>query len=167
MPGEAAVSLRPYQVRDAPRLKQIVTLAWCQFAPHFSDWPAFEMRLLQIERLAAQVELIVAEVEGVPAGFVGYAGRGAPKADFFEPGWAAIRMLSVDPAMRGRGIGRALIAACLVRARNEGAAVVALHTSPIMVQAERMYLKLGFARVRALPELDGVSYYLYTKTQAA
>ena len=162
-PGEAAISLRPYRVQDATRLQQIVTLAWRQFAPHFSDWTAFEARLQRIEELAAQAELILAETEGVPAGFVGYAGRGAPKADFFEPDWAAIRMLSVDPAMRGRGIGRILIEACLARALSEGAAVVALHTSPIMAQAERMYLKLGFARVRALPKVHGVPYYLYTK----
>ena len=164
--GAAAVSVRSYREQDAARLKQIVGLAWRQFAAHFSDWPAFETRLLRIEQLAAQAELIVAESEGVVAGFVGYAGRGVPKADFFEPDWAVIRMLSVDPAMRGRGMGRILTEACMARARAESAEVMALHTSPIMTHAEPMYLRLGFKRVRALPEVFGVSYYLYTKNMA-
>jgi ribosomal protein S18 acetylase RimI-like enzyme len=167
MQGGGQVCLRHYQAQDSPRLEAIVARAWLQFAPHFSDWPAFEARLLQIGRLATQAELIVAEADGAIAGFVGYAGRGVPKADYFEPDWAVIRMLSVDPAMRGRGIGRILTEACLDRARAEQAATVALHTSPIMTLAERMYLNLGFARMRPLPEVFGVPYYLYTKPHAA
>lgn len=167
MSGGTAVSLRGYREQDAARLKQIVALAWRRFAPHFNDWPAFETRLLDIERLAAQAELTVAESGGLVAGFVGYAGPGVPKADFFEPDWAVIRMLSVDPAMGGRGVGRILTEACMARARGEGAAVVALHTSPIMSHAEPMYRRLGFRGVRALPDVFGVPYYLYMKNLEA
>jgi len=165
MNGPAArVSLRAYQRQDAPQLKALVASAWRQFAAQFSDWPALEAGLLQIERLAGQTELIVAEADGMVAGMVGYAGRGVPKADFFTPDWAVIRMLSVAPAMRGRGIGPMLTQACLSRAQAEQAPVTALHTSPVMASAESMYLKLGFVRERALPEVFGVPYYLYIKT---
>ncbi len=164
--SSTGVRLRAYRPADAPHLREITTSAWRQFQPHFSDWPAFEARLLQIERLAEQVELIVAEQEETIAGYVGYAGPAAVKADFFEPHWAVIRMLSVSPGVRGKGLGRLLTDECLRRAQAEQVSVMALHTSPIMAHAERMYLGLGFARVRELPAISGVPYYLYTKAMA-
>jgi putative SOS response-associated peptidase YedK len=56
-----------------------------------------------------------------------------PKAPFFEPDWPIVRMLVVDPAARGRGVGRALMDECCRRARRDGSRVLALHTSPIMI----------------------------------
>ncbi len=72
-------------------------------------------------------------------------------------------MLVVDPACRGNGIGRALTDECLARARRDGAKVMALHTSPIMTVALPMYLRMGFAWLRAAPPIFGVDYAVYTK----
>lgn len=62
-----------------------------------------------------------------------------------------IRLLAVAPEERGRGIGRRLVEECIRRARAMGATALGLHTSPTMVEAVRMYEKMGFERH---PELD-------------
>lgn len=64
---------------------------------------------------------------------------------------AAFRMLVVDPAARGRGIGELLVRACLQRARAAGKRRMVLSTSTAMTTAHRLYERLGFVR---LPERD-------------
>ena len=65
-------------------------------------------------------------------------------------------MLVVDPAARGRGLGRLLTEECIRRARRDGAGAIALHTSPIMQVALAMYLRLGFVLLRDAPPVFGV-----------
>src|SRR3954453_2477376 len=64
---------------------------------------------------------------------------------------AAFRMLVVDPAARGRGVGELLVRDCLDRARAAGKRRMVLSTEPSMRSAHRLYERLGFAR---LPERD-------------
>jgi len=64
---------------------------------------------------------------------------------------AAFRMLAVDPALRGRGVGELLVRACLDRARAAGKRRMVLSTDPRMAAAHRLYQRLGFTR---LPERD-------------
>jgi ribosomal protein S18 acetylase RimI-like enzyme len=70
------------------------------------------------------------------------------EGDFGEA--ASIRMLAVAPDARRRGIGRALVEACIARARADGRPALALYTRPFMIAAHRMYESLGFERVAAL-----------------
>ena len=55
-------------------------------------------------------------------------------------------MLAVDPAMGGRGIGRALAEACVARAKAEGRTGMTLYTLPTMTVAHRLYESMGFRR---------------------
>jgi ribosomal protein S18 acetylase RimI-like enzyme len=64
---------------------------------------------------------------------------------------AAFRMLVVDPAAQGRGIGELLVTTCLDRARAAGKRRMVLSTDPLMTAAHRLYRRLGFTR---LPERD-------------
>lgn len=64
-----------------------------------------------------------------------------------------IRMLGVAPDARGRGIGTALLRACLDRAREAGAVRAVLHSTESMTEAHRIYTRAGFRRV---PERDVV-----------
>ena len=64
---------------------------------------------------------------------------------------AAFRMLVVDPAARGRGIGELLVTTCLDLARAAGKRRMVLSTGPAMTAAHRLYERLGFRR---LPERD-------------
>ena len=62
-----------------------------------------------------------------------------------------MRLLAVEPAARGSGIGRRLTKECIRRARAQGYASLTLHTHEIMAVALRMYERMGFVRA---PELD-------------
>ncbi len=62
-----------------------------------------------------------------------------------------MRMLVVDPAARGRGIGRTLIATCLERARAGGRSGLVLSTQAEMTVAHALYESVGFVR---RPERD-------------
>ena len=60
-------------------------------------------------------------------------------------------MLAVLPEFQGRGIGEALVRACLDRARADARERVYLDTTQWMESAQRLYQRIGFKRA---PELD-------------
>ena len=62
-----------------------------------------------------------------------------------------IRMLAIDPHVRGQGLGKQLVQYCIRRTQENGYRHVGLHTAEFMKNAILLYTKLGFERV---PELD-------------
>ena len=159
----AEIRLRDYQSADAENLNRIAVSAFDQFQDHYSDWPAMRAGLSKTSDLGVSGEVIIAELQGTFAGAVAYFGPNSEKAAFFDQRWPIIRMLVVDPAFRGKGIGRALSNACIARARRDGSPIIALHTSPIMSVALPMYLKMGFVKAHDAPPIFGVAYAVYTK----
>jgi len=94
----------------------------------------------------------VAEVDGHVVGCATYIdGPGSPLAVSMQAGEAGIRMLGVEAAARGQGIGRLLVESCVERARRRGRSAVFLHSTPYMHGAQRIYTRLGFQRT---PERD-------------
>ena len=78
---------------------------------------------------------------------------------------AAFRMLVVDPAVQGRGVGELLVSTCLDRARAAGKRRMVISTDPRMTAAQRLYQRLGFTR---LPERDwspvpGIDLLVYAR----
>jgi GNAT superfamily N-acetyltransferase len=63
-----------------------------------------------------------------------------------EPGTAGLRMLAVDPAAQGAGVGRALVEATLELCRRRGLQRLSLHTHEIFVRARHLYESMGFER---------------------
>ncbi len=63
--------------------------------------------------------------------------------------WPELRLLAVDSAARGQGIGAALVQACLEQARAAGAPALGLYTSDSMRAAQALYQRFGFTRVPA------------------
>lgn len=68
-----------------------------------------------------------------------------------SPGQGEIRALAVRPGAQGAGIGTALVAAVVERARRCAVRHLLLCTEPEMRTAHRLYERAGFAR---LPERD-------------
>jgi len=160
----AEIRLRDYESADAENLNRIAVAAFDQFRDHYGDWPAMLAGLSKTSTLSASGEVIIAELQHKFAGAVAYFGPNSQKAAFFDQRWPIIRMLVVDPAFRGKGIGRALSDECIARAERDGSPIIALHTSPIMSVALPMYLRMGFVKAYDAPPIFGVAYAVYTKT---
>ncbi len=112
-----------------------------------ADEPEYLDELRDVAARAEAATVLVARIDGVLAGGVTYVGdRDNPFAEFSEADAAGIRMLAVAPGAQGRGVGTALVRACLERARDAGKVRVVLHTTPVMHAAHRMYERLGFRR---------------------
>jgi ribosomal protein S18 acetylase RimI-like enzyme len=109
-------------------------------------------QLRDVAHRAAAAHVLVAVDGDRLLGGVTLAFPGSPLAELGGPGEAEIRMLAVEPAAHGRGVGSALAAACVDRSRAEpGIKRIVLCSQPTMRPAHRIYTRLGFERA---PELD-------------
>ena len=135
--------IRPYRPADREAVDRVALAAFSQYAHAYADWPAFSARIARTSDLASEAELLVADHEGEVVGAVLHVAPGKPRSPIFPDEWAVIRML---------------VAACLRHALRDGAPAIALHTSPMMETALRLYTSLGFVRDRDLDPIDGVCY---------
>ena len=128
----------------------------------------YEPRLRDARDRAERAELLVAvdPASGELLGSVTFAAPGSPYADLAQGREGEFRMLAVSPAGRGRGIGEALVRACLERARDLGLPRVVMSTQRTMVHAHRIYERLGFVRTpeRDWSPIPGVQLMTYTVT---
>lgn len=158
--------VRDFSPADAGAVNRVALAAFAQYQGVYDDWEALSRGVGAMAALAESGRILVAEdPAGEIAGAVAYvAPHSGPRADFFAPEWPVVRMLVVDPAARGRGVGRRLTEACIDLARRDGAAAIALHTSPAMEVALALYLRMGFRLERRVPDRFGVPYAVYLKT---
>jgi len=156
------VTIRNFATPDRDAVNQVARAAWDQYASIFEGWDRLAALLADTASLSSDAELLVAERAGLVVGVIGYVGPLRPREAIFPPNWAIVRMLSVLPAERGRGIGRLLTAACIERARRDRVATIGLHTTPVMRSALDLYLRMGFLLQRAIPDRFGVPYAVYT-----
>lgn len=108
-------------------------------------------QLADVATRATQCSVFVAHLDGRLVGLVTAVTRGGEYANVAADGEAEVRMLVTAEEARGRGVGLALVEACLEQAREDGCSVVRLSTQPDMAAARRLYERLGFVRT---PERD-------------
>jgi ribosomal protein S18 acetylase RimI-like enzyme len=100
---------------------------------------------------AGSAELYVAEVDGALVGTVTFCPQGSAFCELAVDGEGEFRMLAVLPQARRQGVARALVGACVERARELGYSALVLSSMPSQTEAHRLYEKLGFRRT---PDLD-------------
>ncbi|WP_027863174.1 GNAT family N-acetyltransferase [Marmoricola sp. URHB0036] len=120
-------------------------------------------KLADTARRAREAEVWVAVDGEQVLGSVTFVLPGSPYREIARDDEGEFRMLAVDPAARGRGVGQALVELCLRRSREQGYAGVRMSTMDQMTSAHRVYERLGFTR---LPDDDwspepGVSLLAY------
>ena len=146
---------------DHPAADNVARLAFAEYEKEYPDWSPVLRDGHPMSRIAEEGELLVAEKDGAIVGCVGYIPPGRSRNPVFAKDWAALRFMAVDPAARGLGISRALADECARRAKRDGAAALALFTSPAMKIAVAMYQRMGFRFQRRLDPVYGMVADLY------
>jgi ribosomal protein S18 acetylase RimI-like enzyme len=151
---------RDFDVRDArdderDAIRDVTVRSYAEYARTMEPaaWAGLEAAIHAALASDAPAERIVADDHGMLIGSVMlYPPATKAYGDMLaELSWPEVRLLSVPPEARGRGVARALMDECLRRARRSGATAIGLHTSKSMRAAMAMYARMGFVRV---PEFD-------------
>jgi ribosomal protein S18 acetylase RimI-like enzyme len=136
----------------------------------FGEDDAYLAKLRDVAKRAAHAQVLAAVRGADVLGGVTFVPSGGPMAEISGPSEAEIRMLAVAHAARGRGVGEALVRACVDRARAlPGCTAVVLSTQRTMRTAHRLYERLGFVRTperdwNPLPEVYDIQLLAYRLT---
>jgi GNAT superfamily N-acetyltransferase len=148
---QADVVVRPAERGDYAAVGDVTVAAYAAIEG-FSPGAPYAAELRDVAARAETAEVIVAaDPAGRVLGGVTFVPGPGPLAEFDGVDESGMRMLAVDPAAQGRGVGRLLARACIDRARATGRSRLVLHTTGAMAAAHRVYRGLGFART---PERD-------------
>jgi ribosomal protein S18 acetylase RimI-like enzyme len=155
---------RPEEYDEAGR---VAMTAYAEFfaADGVDEDHEYLRRIGEVVDRATRTTILVALLGGRIVGCVTLEthGRTSPEDDPLGPERAHIRMLGVLPEARGRGVGRALMAACESRAIAAGKTLMTLHTTHLMEAAQAMYRRLGYERDEDLVLPDGFVLLGYRK----
>jgi ribosomal protein S18 acetylase RimI-like enzyme len=113
-----------------------------------ADWESYLERIANVADRATRTSILIAVEDGRVLGSATLELdlRTEEEDGPLDPQEAHIRMLGVDPAARGRGVGSLLMQACETRAAEAGKTRMTLHTTERMAAARRMYESLGYER---------------------
>ncbi|MGD3105643.1 GNAT family N-acetyltransferase [Streptomyces sp. YGL11-2] len=132
----------------------------------FGEHDPYAAKLRDVAHRAEQAEVLVAAgAGGAVLGAVTFAAYGSPYAELAGPGEGEFRMLAVGREGRGRGVGEALVRACLARARELGLRGMVLSSQQHLLPAHRLYRRLGFARVaeRDWEPIPGIALWAFAR----
>ena len=147
------VTVRRVRAEECEALGALTVAAYRHLLGDDMD-AGYAAELADVARRARDTEVLVAvDGQGRLLGGITYVPNPGPLAWFSGPDEAGLRMLAVAPDAQGRGVGAALVAACLGRATAAGKTRVFLHTTATMTTAHRLYERAGFRRD---PERDEV-----------
>lgn len=149
-----------YTVRNAvpdefEQIGKLLVLVYSQLDgfPKQSEQPDYYRLLSNIGEFInrPETELLVAvDRSGYTCGVVVYFGDmqyyGSGGTATLEKNAAGFRLLAVDPAHRGKGIGKLLTMECIRKAKAKNRRQVIIHTTKAMHTAWKMYERIGFER---------------------
>jgi DNA-binding MarR family transcriptional regulator/GNAT superfamily N-acetyltransferase len=93
------------------------------------------------ERDARRENAWIAECDGLPVGCVFCVGGDDERT-------AKLRLLLVEPSVRGLGIGRMLVGECIRFAREAGYDAITLWTNDVLTAARHIYQQAGFTLIK-------------------
>lgn len=156
-PAEAPggeVSLRPHRAGD---IGWIVSRHGALYAAEYGWDLHFEALVARIaadfiDRFDATREACwIAERHGTPVGCVCLVQARDEASGRPEPGVAQLRLLLVEPAARGLGVGGRLVDACTTFAREAGYRRIRLWTNSVLLAARHLYLQAGYRLLASEP----------------
>jgi predicted N-acetyltransferase YhbS len=144
------VQIRPISPAEHRAAGELIVRAYTQVS---HDIGAYAPVLADIgRRVADGARVLVAVDAGNLLGCVTYVppDLDSELTEWDDPQACGIRMLAVEPVQQGRGIGRALVEACIREADRDTARRMILHTTDRMASAHRLYRRMGFVRAADL-----------------
>jgi ribosomal protein S18 acetylase RimI-like enzyme len=147
------IVIRDAAPEEVDKIEALVKAAYLEFRPLFPEkvWQAWMDNIRETVHSPAGM-LLAAERGGEIQGVVKfYPDASQSGMGHWPEGVAAIRILAVVPAARGRGYGNLLARECLRQAREMQISTIFLFTGEFMHAARHIYEKLGFQRA---PEFD-------------
>lgn len=150
---ETTFLIRPVRPEEYEALGELTVAAYHSLPDVMNHQEIYDRQLRDVARRAdVSCVLVAVDADGTLLGGVTYVrGPNDPYSEELAEGEAGMRMLAVDPARQGRGVGRALTRTCLDLARTAGRRRLVLHTGSWMPAAIGLYESLDFVR---RPELD-------------
>ena len=143
--------IRPVRPAEVERLAELTVAAYLALTGGVLD-DDYRAELADVAGRAADSDVLVAvDDDGALVGGVTFIPGPKGYSPFLRPGEAGIRMLGVAVEAQGRGVGTALVQACIERAVAGGFSALCLQTTAGMAGAQRIYQRAGFRRA---PERD-------------
>ena len=141
-------SIRPIRPEECAPLGELTVAAYHSLPTEMPHQQVYDERLRDVAtRAQTSCVLVATSPAGELLGGVTYvSGPADPYSENLAEGEAGMRMLAVDPARHGRGVGKALTRACIDRARADSRQRLVLHTGDWMAAAKHIYESLGFER---------------------
>ncbi len=147
------IDIRDARPGERPAIADLTMAAYAEHARTMEPtaWALLERVLRNTLASDPPGEWIVAERAGALAGSVLLSPpvAGAYGGEVEQIDWPEVRLLAVEPALRGQGVGQALMDECVARARAAGYRTLGLHSSASLRAALRMYERMGFVRAPA------------------
>jgi GNAT superfamily N-acetyltransferase len=149
--GDDAVTIGPMAGDEVAATRDLLLSSYVGGGFIAPDSP-YLSSLSDVAGRGRDAEVIVARsATGAVVGTVTYVRAETPWAEIARPGEAEFRMLAVAETAEGRGVGGALVDACIDRARVDGARALVISTTPMMRRAHGLYERRGFVRT---PHMD-------------
>jgi ribosomal protein S18 acetylase RimI-like enzyme len=142
------VTVREARPEEYAAIGELTVDAYVAF-PEMAADSEYAGEIRDVARRALDCPIFVAvDDDGRVLGGATYVpGPGNPYAEVERDGEAGIRMLAVAPKAQHRGIGTALTAALIDRARSDGRDGMAILSLASMTAAHALYERFGFQRV--------------------
>lgn len=130
-PGSYA--LRPARAEDVPAIKACIDASYGHYVERIGQLPGPMTDDFAV--IVGSRQVTVAESEGVIVGVL--------VLDVTRDGFL-LETVGVDPANRGRGLGRILLELAEAEARRAGFDSIYLYTHQKMTENQALYMKIGY-----------------------